>query len=169
MATGHYVEFPEIRLLAEMADLEFQGNEHNVLAFTKGKHPFVIRLTKLDMFGLPGRTPAEYLQRWRLSNAAFPDAAVSFLAYTRNSRGNGVILTSQPYLEGIKKSQKAIDRAFDLLGFQSVPGEPTSYLNPHTEVEIHDAKPDNVLFDPQGNMLPFDVWINDPTDTFGLR
>jgi hypothetical protein len=25
-AAGHYVEFPEIRSLAEMADLEFQGN-----------------------------------------------------------------------------------------------------------------------------------------------
>lgn len=52
---------------------------------------------------------------------------------------------------------------------REIPGEPTSYLNPQTEVEIHDAKPDNILFDKQGNMLPFDVWINDPADTFGLR
>ena len=42
-------------------------------------------------------------------------------------------------------------------------------LNPHTKVEIHDAKPDNVLFDPQENMLPFEVSINDPADTFDLR
>jgi len=78
---------------------------------------------------VPYRTPAEYLQRWRLSNAAFPDLAVSFIGYTRNSRGNGVVLTSQPYLEGTKRPQKAVDAAFSKLGFQRIAGGDPSYSN----------------------------------------
>ena len=166
--TGNHVEFPEIELLSALADLEFKGNEHDVLAFRRNEGSFVIRRTKLDMFGLPGRTPGEYLQRWRLQNAAFPDTAASFIGYTTNARGNGVILTSQRYFEGTKKSQKGIDQAFFLLGFQRIAGGEPSYRNASSGVEIHDAKSDNVIFDKAGNMHPFDVWINDPNDTFGL-
>jgi len=138
------------------------------MAFIKRSNPFVIRWTKLDMFGLPGRTPDEYLQRWRLQNVAFPDTAATFLGYTMNARGNGVILTSQRYFEGTKKSQRVIDLAFAKLGFERIAGGEPSYRNAASGVEIHDAKPDNVIFDKAGNMHPFDVWINDSNDSFGL-
>ena len=166
--TGNYLEIEHLEDLSGMADLEFKGNEHNVIAFLKRPEPFVIRWTKLDMFGLPGRTPGEYLQRWRLQNAAFPDTAACFLGYTTNARGNGVILTSQRYFEGTKKSRKVLDQAFSKLGFQHMAGGEPSYRNDATGVEIHDAKPDNVIFDKPGNMFPFDVWINDSNDFFGL-
>ncbi len=167
-ANGYLIEQAELLKAYEQADLEFKGNEHDVAAFTKETPPFVIRQTKLDMFGLPWATPAEYLQRWRLSNAMFPKTASSFIGYTENARGNGVILTAQRYFEGKKKPQKEIDAALAKLGFEKTPGDATSYRHPATKVEIHDAKPDNIIFDKAGNMQPFDVWINDPNDHFGL-
>jgi hypothetical protein len=165
-ATGNFIEADELKKVADLADREAKGNEHDVLVFKNANPPFVIRRTKLDMYGMAWATPAEYLQRWRLSNAVFPDTAAAFIGFTRNARGNGVILTAQPYFEGTKKPQKAINAALAKLGFQKIPGDPTSYLNPETKVEIHDAKPDNIIFDKAGNMMPFDVWINDPQNYF---
>lgn len=56
------------------------------------------------------------------------------------------------------------------LGFakETPPASQKSRLKTPSGVEIHDAKPDNVIFDKAGNMFPFDVWINDPNDTFGV-
>jgi len=41
--------------------------------------------------------------------------------------------------------------------------------NSKTGVEIHDAHPDNVIFDKAGNPIPFDVLLNDPQNYFGMR
>ncbi len=146
-----------------------KGTEHDVFIFSKRENPFVVRLTKLDMFGLPHRTPGEYIDRWRLSNAAFPDTKVSLIGYTENARGNGVILTSQRYFEGTKRDQKGIDAAFGKLGYQRIKGEGTRYRNSETGVEIHDAHTDNVIFDKSGNPIPFDVMLNDPNDYFDMQ
>ncbi len=79
---------------------------------------------------------------------------------------NGIILTAQPYFEGSKKPQWKIDQTMASLGFEKMRGDPTSYRHPATGVEIHDTKPDNIIFDKAGNMLPFDVWINDTRGYF---
>ena len=167
--TGHYVRLSAIVGLSKLADRAAKGNEHDVFIFSKRENPFVIRLTKRDMFGMPHRTPGEYIDRWRLSNAAFPDTEVSLLGYTENGRGNGVILTSQRYFEGSKRTQKAIDAAFGKLGYLPMSKFFPSYGNPTTGVEIHDAHPDNVIFDKAGNPIPFDVLLNDPQNYFGIQ
>lgn len=153
--------------LAALATAQAQGNEHDVLAFTTGVAPFVIRLTKRDMFGMPGRTPGEYLQRWRLSNALFPAAAASFAGYAVNVRGNGIILTAQPLIEGIRKRPKAIAAAFQERDFFPIPGSPHAFRHPGSGIEIYDAHEGNVIFQRDGGILPIDVWVNDPFDSLG--
>ena len=168
-ATGNYVNLSAIVDLSKLADRAAKGTEHDVFIFSKRENPFVIRLTKRDMFGIPHRTPGEYIDRWRLSNAAFPDTKVSLIGYTKNARGNGVILTSQRYFEGSKRDQKSIEAAFGKLGYPPMSRFDPVYGNPKTGVEIHDAHPDNVIFDKSGNPIPFDVMINDPKNYFGIQ
>jgi Serine/Threonine/Tyrosine Kinase found in polyvalent proteins len=164
---GDYATLPELLEMERGRDLEFKGAEHNVWMFdASDAGPFVIRATKCDMFGMPHRTPAEYFARWLLFNQLFPDAAVTFICYTQNARGNGVIFTSQRYIDGTKKSQQVITRAMARLGFIKQRGTETSYIHASTGIEIHDAKPDNVIFDRSGNMIPIDVWVNDPMGHF---
>lgn len=119
---GHFVDPVEVARIAEIADKTFGGQEHDVWAFTKGSNPIVIRRTRNGGYGLRDRTPGEYIKRWQLSNAAFPDTAVSLIGYTKDARGNGVILTAQRYFEGTKRPQKEIDAAMATLGVVRMAG-----------------------------------------------
>lgn len=52
------------------------------------------------------------------------------------------------------------------LGYQPIPMVGASYRNPPTGIEIYDAHEDNIIFDKAGNMIPFDVWVNDPNGVY---
>jgi hypothetical protein len=168
LANGFFVKVDEVRRLATLANKVRKGQEHDVWEFHESNPKVVIRRTRGGGYGLRDRAPSEYFDRWRISNAAFPDTAVTLIGYTKDSRGNGVILTAQRYFEGMKRDQKAIDAAFGKLGYERMKGGEPSYRHPETKVEIYDAKPDNIIFDKAGNMMPFDVWINDPYNHFEL-
>lgn len=119
------------------------------------------------MFGKPFRTPGEYLERWRLFNRMFPDAAVEFVGYSLDSRGNGVLYLKQPLIEGSKRGPEAVAKAMGEKGFVKIAGWEDAYRDPSSGIELWDAKPDNVIFDKAGQVVPIDVWINDPALILG--
>ncbi len=129
-SNGYFIEAAEVDRVSLLADKIYGGQEHDVWAFLKGNIPIVIRRTRHGGYGLVGRTPVEYFDRWRLSNIVFPDTAVSFIGYTKDGRGNGVILTAQRYFEGHKRLEKEINKAMATLGFVRMAGGEPSYHKP---------------------------------------
>jgi hypothetical protein len=119
------------------------------------------------MFAHPDRGPREYLSRWRTFNRLFPFAAVEFEGYALNAWGNGIIVTRQPLINGEKRSLEAISAVMLQFGFEENSEQDFSYVHRPSGIEIHDAHEDNVLFDPDDNMIPIDVWIYDPNDYLG--
>ncbi|WP_367874958.1 hypothetical protein [Luteolibacter sp. Populi] len=150
-----------IRAIAAQAVSTAQGNEHDL--FFTPVHAF--RFTNGDKYGLPYRTPREYLRRWDKSNKLFPQAAVEFVGFYRKPNGNGVIVTRQPFIRGRRGSEKEIAAALAEKGF--VPNGKWSYRSPGTGLEIYDAHGGNVLFDKAGKIIPIDVWVNDPGNVLG--
>jgi hypothetical protein len=169
-ANNRWVAPKSIKDLIAKADRIDDGSEHNVLIFDNdngGK--FVLKLTHDGKFGMENRTPSSYLGRWALFNAAIPEAAARFVGYTKDAQGRGVIIMAQPYILGTKRDQAAITKGMAAKGFELVDPNGTTYRNPETGVEIHDAHNDNVLFTKDGTMIPIDVWIADPRDHYKLR
>jgi hypothetical protein len=158
--TGHFIPLSEVEALILSADSTADGNEHDVLLFRREGH--VVRLTKQDMFGKPMRAPSEYLRRWLDFNRLFPCAAVEFIGYTQNHRGNGVILLRQPLIEGKKPTRAGLAKVMEGLGFEKLKGWEDAFRHPPTGIELWDAKPDNVIIDRSGNPIPIDVWVHDP-------
>jgi hypothetical protein len=157
------------RLMEEAADVD-NGTEHKVFLFESDhQKAFVIKATYDGKFGKENRTPAAYLNRWALFNAAVPEAAAQFIGYTKDSQGRGVIVMAQPYILGEKGDQAAITQGMAAKGFVLSEQLGVIYRNPETGVEIHDAHDDNVLFKADGTMVPIDVWINDPQNFYKLR
>lgn len=163
--SGTFLLLSQVEALVLSADSTASGNEHDVLFFRQEGH--VIRLTKNDMFGMPMRSPSEYLKRWLDFNRLFPFAAVEFVGYTQNSRGNGVILLKQPLIEGRKPSRAQLLKAMIGLGFEKIEVHEDAFHHPRTGLELWDAKPDNVLIDKTGNPVPIDVWVHDPRRILG--
>ena len=135
-----------------------EGNEHIAVLAPDG----VYRFTNGDKYGMPYRTPSEYLARWDKSNKLFPETAVDFVGFYQKPSGVGVIVTRQPFIKGKRGTAKQIEAAMKKRGF-----EPTgnhSFRHPETGIELYDAHEDNVMFDDKNNIMPFDVWVNDPNN-----
>ncbi len=135
-----------------------EGNEHIAVLAPDG----VYRFTNGDKYGMPYRTPSEYLARWDKSNKLFPQTAAEFVGFYQKPSGVGVIVTRQPFIKGKRGTAKQIESAMGKRGF-----EPTgnhSFRHPESGIELYDAHEDNVLFDSKGNIMPFDVWVNDPNN-----
>jgi hypothetical protein len=135
-----------------------RGNEHDVVFAPDG----VYRFTNGDKYGMPYRTPSEYLARWDKSNKLFPQTAVEFVGFYQKPSGVGVIVTKQPFIKGTRGTAKQIQSAMEKRGF--LPTGNHSFRHPETGIELYDAHEDNVLFDSKGNIMPFDVWVNDPNN-----
>jgi hypothetical protein len=138
------------------------GFEHNVLFIDGGVgHRHVLKLTQEGRFGKANRTPSSYLARWDLFNQLVPGAAARFLGYTHDAKGRGVIVMSQPFIEGGMRLDDDVALEMAKRGFDQLEAYGTTYRDPHTGIEIHDAHNGNVLFQRDGSIVPFDVWFHD--------
>lgn len=139
------------------------GFEHNVLFFDDGVgHRQVLKLTQEGRFGKENRTPSSYLARWDLFNQLVPAAAARFIGYAWDAKGRGVIIMSQPFIEGGMRLDHDVAQEMAKRGFEQLEPHGTTYRDPITGIEIHDAHNGNVLFQRDGTIVPFDVWFHDP-------
>jgi hypothetical protein len=153
---GRMLDVPALQEIRAKGYETRRGNEHDVVFAPDG----VYRFTNGDKYGMHYRTPAEYLARWDKSNKLFPETAVDFVGFYQKPSGVGVIVTRQPFIKGKRGTAKQIKEALKKSGFKSTGNH--SFRSKETGIELYDAHEDNVLFDAKGNIMPFDVWVNDP-------
>jgi hypothetical protein len=138
------------------------GTEHDVYITGEKRHLIVIRSTILDSYGFQGRSPAQYLQRLQSYNTAFPGIQTRMIGVSRNTRGNGVIWTVQPFVEGIElKDDKRLQSLMEAKGWVRIdgPGDDTIvYRHPPTGAIIRDAHTGNILVKGK-ELFPIDVIV----------
>lgn len=136
------------------------GSEHDVYVTGGAGCLIVIRCTINDSYGYRLRSPAQYLQRLQNYNAIFPGIQMRLIGVAQNARGNGVIWTAQPFVEGKAfKDEKSLQDALEQRGWVRL-GSDTLYRHKDTGVTFYDAHSDNVLY--RGNEIyPIDVIVTD--------
>ncbi len=137
-------------LAGEVPELE-GASEHDLLLDTQAGR--VLKLTKPPNFGARGNA-VDYLTNvlacWEL--LAFD---WRFEGVYRG--GDGVrIVTSQPLIRGRRATVEEIDSHFGELGFEKV--RENTYQNGQG-ITIADARPDNLLCNPDGLLMPVDVHV----------
>ena len=90
-----------------------------------------------------------------------PAAAVRFLGVSLNPRGNGVIWTVQPYIEGTHPTQAELVADLKLQGWK-----PAGSLHNHlvfrhvpTGIRMHDVHAGNFIRQKNGILIPIDVFF----------
>jgi hypothetical protein len=136
------------------------GSEHDVYVAGEAGCLVVIRSTINDSYGYRMRSPAQYLRRLQNYNAVFPGIQTRLIGVAQNSRGNGVVWTAQPFVEGRAfNDERRLQEALELRGWERL-GSDTIYRHKETGVVFHDAHSDNVLY--RGNEIyPIDVIVTD--------
>jgi hypothetical protein len=121
----------------------------------------VIRRTINDSYGFRFSSPFQYLRRMAEFSAQVPAAAVSFLGVSRNARGNGVIWTVQPYIEGTHPTQAELVADLASQGWR-----PAGSLHNHlvfehalSGVRIHDVHAGNFIRQKNGSLIPIDIFF----------
>lgn len=136
------------------------GSEHDVYVTGGTGCLVVIRSTINDSYGYRRRSPAQYLRRLQDYNTVFPGIQTRLIGVAQNTRGNGVIWTAQPFVEGRAfKDERSLQEALEKRGWERL-GSDTIYRHRETGVVFHDAHSDNVLY--RGNEIyPIDVIVTD--------
>ncbi|NQX00122.1 hypothetical protein HQ447_05635 [bacterium] len=90
-----------------------------------------------------------------------PAAPVSFLGVSKNSRGNGVIWTAQPYIEGTHPTQTELVAELKALGWQPAGSRHNHLVFEHTlsGVRMHDVHAGNFIRQKSGALIPIDVFF----------
>lgn len=111
-----------------------------------------------------GRSPAQYLQRLQHYNAAFPGIQTRLIGVSRNTRGNGVIWTAQPFVEALElKDDKRLQSLLEAKGWVRIDGpgdDNIVYRHTPTGAIIRDAHTGNILVKGQ-ELYPIDVIVTD--------
>jgi len=97
----------------------------------------VIRRTIHDSYGFRFSSPFQYLRRMAEFSAQVPAAAIRLLGVSRNPRGNGVIWTVQPYIEGTHLTQTELVADLKLQGWQPAGSLHNHLVFEHTQVSRH--------------------------------
>ncbi len=155
-ANGLFWEWEDIDQLGRSAGHISIGNEHRAFLFEKDH--LIVRLTIGNQYGLPWKTPRQYLHRWVEFNAFTPKTACEFLGFARNAEGKGIIITVQPFVAGQKPHPDEIMDEMAKLGFET--GDGIIYYR-EDGVEMADVTPDNVRIDEDGVFRLFDTWVID--------
>jgi len=121
----------------------------------------IIRRTINDSYGFRFSSPFQYLRRMAEFSAQVPSAAVSFLGVSRNARGNGVIWTVQPYIEGTHPTQAELVTDLASQGWR-----PAGSLHNHlvfehamSGIRMHDVHAGNFIRQKNGILIPIDVFF----------
>lgn len=140
------------------------GDEHDgwVVARPDG-NKFFIRRTIKDSYGFAHSSPFQYLQRLVDVSDQIPTAPIDFLGMSQNSRGNGVIWTTQPYIEGVKPEEANLQKHLKKEGWKKLGDIPGLYEH-KSGIKMHDAQAKNFIQTPGGKMIPVDVFFEGIAD-----
>jgi hypothetical protein len=137
------------------------GSEHDAWVVTGKQGKVVIRRTINDSYGFRFSSPFQYLRRMAEFSDQVPVAAIRFLGISLNKRGNGVIWTVQPYIEGTHPTQAELVAELKSQGWQ-----PAGSLHNHlvfqhvpTGIRMHDVHAGNFIRQKNGNLAPIDVFF----------
>ncbi len=161
-AKNHRV-FPseEIASFEQQAGPQGGGSEHDAWVVMGKGGKVVIRRTINDSYGFRFSSPFQYLRRMAEFSAQVPSAAVRFLGVSRNTRGNGVIWTVQPYIEGTHPTQAELVADLASQGWR-----PAGSLHNHlvfehapSAIRMHDVHAGNFIRQKNGALIPIDVFF----------
>jgi len=93
-------------------------SEHDTWKIETSSGAFVIRRTINDAYGFHFSSPFQYLRRMAEFSDQVPVAAVRFPGVSLNKRGNGVIWTVRPYIEGTHPTQAELVAELKSQGWQ---------------------------------------------------
>ncbi len=126
---------------------------------------YILRSTIRDSYGHPQlqATAAQYLQRLVDYNEVFIDTPMHLIAVSINPRGNAVIWTRQPYVEGKHfDTMEALNSALTQAGWQKIPKKLDGiYRHLETGIVIADVNLGNVMLDGSGQLRYIDVIVTD--------
>lgn len=137
------------------------GSEHDAWVVSGPEGKVVIRRTIHDSYGFRFSSPFQYLRRMAEFSEQVPAAPVSFLGVSKNSRGNGVIWTAQPYIEGTHPTQTELVAELKALGWQPAGSRHNHLVFEHTPsgVRMHDVHAGNFIRQKSGVLIPIDVFF----------
>jgi hypothetical protein len=163
-AEGFFWESDKVDSIINALPDKTGGSEHDVRITKVKGNRVVLRNTIKDSFGFDGRSPAQYLKRLENYNELFPALQVRVIGVSRNKRGNGVIWTAQPFVEGKqfpndaalhtelrKKGWERIDKDYD---------ENIIFRHKASGVVMRDVHKGNVL-QAGKELYPIDVIIDE--------
>jgi hypothetical protein len=137
------------------------GSEHDAWKIETASGAVIIRRTINDSYGFRFSSPFQYLRRMAEFSAQVPSAAVSFLGVSRNARGNGVIWTVQPYIEGTHPTQAELVTDLASQGWR-----PAGSLHNHlvfehalSGIRMHDVHAGNFIRQKNDILIPIDVFF----------
>ena len=162
-ATANHRLFPptEISLFENIAAPKGGGSEHDAWKIETPTGAVVIRRTINDSYGFRFSSPFQYLRRIAEFSAQVPTAAVSFLGVSKNQRGNGVIWTAQPYIEGTHPTQAELVAELRTLGWHPAGSQHNHLVFEHAPsgVRMHDVHAGNFIRQKNGVLIPIDVFF----------
>ena len=162
-AVCNHRKFPtdEILKFETQAGPKGGGSEHDAWKIETPTGAVVIRRTINDSYGFRFSSPFQYLRRMAEFSEQVPGAAVSFLGVSTNSRGNGVIWTAQPYIEGSHPTQSELVAELREQGWHPAGTEHNHLVFEHalTGVRMHDVHAGNFILQKRGGLIPIDVFF----------
>lgn len=151
----------EISTFESQAGPKGGGSEHDAWVLQAPQGKVVIRRTIHDSYGFRFSSPFQYLKRMAVFSAQVPCAAVRFLGVSKNPRGNGVIWTVQPYIEGSHPTQAELVDELKMQGWRPVPSPHNHlvFLHAATGIRMHDVHAGNFIRQNKGLLIPIDVFF----------
>ena len=162
-AMANHRLFPDLEIdeFENQAGHQGGGSEHDVWKIETPDFAFMIRRTINDCYGFRFSSPFQYLRRMAEFSIQVPCAAIKFLGVSKNSRGNGVIWTVQPYIEGDHLSQGALVTHLGKSGWRRVVTRDNHLVFEHaaTGIRMHDVHSGNFIRQKNGALVPIDVYF----------
>lgn len=125
---GFFWDAAKVQSILAKAGDKGGGSEHDVYVFDDGDNAIVIRSTIQDSYGFRHRSPAQYLKRLENYNNRFPGIQMRMIGVSLNARGNGVIWTAQPFVEGKEfKEEAQVQKALEKRGWKRITSEEPVY------------------------------------------
>jgi len=110
----------------------------------------------------------DFLARIAAHNKEFPGLAYRIIGFARNPVGDAAVVLQQPVVKIQRNAETAeedIDAELQHRGFMRIPGktayEQDSWVSADGQIEITDARPDNVLTGQDGRLYFIDTIIKD--------